>query len=136
MLLEITRSDPTSFLKNLTEERLNYAKKIYGYRGLSLNKENKVFDSKLIECTTFIDKFKMLRKNPVIAQKYPNINSKFTNTAEKIRNSIAHAEGEESGLLPIKREELLPFIQWAEEFQLQLYNYVQINNRDDRSYFL
>ena len=32
VLLEITKSDPTSFLKNLTEERLNYAKKIYGYR--------------------------------------------------------------------------------------------------------
>jgi hypothetical protein len=125
-LLEITKSDPTSFLKNLTEERLNYAKKVYGYRGLSLNEENKVFDSKLIECTTFIDKFKMLRKNPVIVQKWPNINSKFTNTAEKIRNSIAHAEGEEeSGLLPIKREELLPFIQWAEELQLQLYELVK-----------
>lgn len=124
MLLEITKSDPTSFLRNLTEEKLNYAKKIYGYRGLSLNKENKVFDSKLIECTTFIDKFKMLRKNPAIVQKCPNINSKFTNTAEKMRNSIAHPEGEKSGLLPIKREELLPFIQWAEKLQLQLYDYV------------
>ncbi len=78
----------------------------------------------------------MLRKNPVIAQKCPNINSKFTNTAEKARNSIAHVEGEESGLLPIKGEGLFPFIQWAKEFQLQLYNYVQINYRDNRSHFL
>ena len=80
--------------------------------------------------TPFIDKFKMLRKNPVIIKKCPNINSKFSNTAEKIRNSIAHPEGKESGLLPIKREEFLPFIQWAEEFQLQLDDYVQINNKE------
>ena len=83
MLLEISKSDPTSFLEKLTPERLNYAKKIYEYRFLSSNEENKVFDSKLIECTTFIDKFKMLRKNPVIIKKCPNINSKFSNTAEK-----------------------------------------------------
>ena len=49
----------------------------------------------------------------------------LTNIAEKIRNSIAHPEGKESGLLPIKREELLPFIQWAEELQTQLHNHVQ-----------
>ncbi|MBN1351362.1 hypothetical protein JXJ21_18235 [candidate division KSB1 bacterium] len=125
LMLEITKLDPISFLKNLSEGRLNYAKKIYGYRGFSLNEENKEYDSKLIDCTTFIDKFKMLIKNPVIIQKCPNIKSNFTNIAEKIRNSIAHPEGKESGLLPIKREELLPFIQWAEELQIQLHNHVQ-----------
>jgi hypothetical protein len=135
-LLEIIKSDPTSFLKNLTEKRVNYAKKVYRDRGLSLNDENKEYDSNLIECTTFIDKFIMLRKNPVIVQKCPNINSKFINTAKEIRNSIAHAEGEEeSGLLPINEEEFLPFIQWIEELQLQLDNYVQINNKD-RPHFL
>lgn len=128
MMLKITKSDPTSFLKNLSKGRLDHAKKIYGYRGFSLNKENKEYDSNLIDCTTFIDKFKMLRKNPVVIQKCPNIKSKFTNIAEKIRNSIAHPEGQESRLLPIKREKLLPFIQWSEELQIQLHNYITLNS--------
>jgi hypothetical protein len=123
IMLDIIKLNPTSFLKNLSEGRLNYAKKIYGYRGLSLNEENKEYESKLIDCTTFIDKFKILRKNSVVIQKCPNIKSNFTNIAEKIRNSIAHPEGEKSGLLPINREELIPFMQWAEELQIQLYNY-------------
>lgn len=129
MLLEITKSDSNLFLKNLSEGRLNYAKKTYGLRGFSLNKENKEYDSKLIGCTTFIDKFKMFRKNPVIIQKCPNIKSNFVNTAEKIRNSTAHPDGEKSGLLPIKSEKLVPFIQWAEELQIQLYNYIQQSHK-------
>ena len=63
-MLKITKTNPVSFLTNLPEGRLNNAKKIYRLRGLSLNEENKEFDSKLVECTTFIDKFTMLRKNP------------------------------------------------------------------------
>lgn len=119
-MLKIIKYNATSFLKNLTKGRLNCAKKIGRLRGLSLNEENKFFDYNLVECTTFIDKFTMLRKNPQIVQECPNINSKFKKRAEKIRNSIAHPEGEESVLLPIEREELLPFIQWIEELKLQL----------------
>jgi len=124
MLLELTKSNPTSFLGNLNDNRIDKAKKVYGYRRYSLNKEGKEFDTKLIECTAFCDKFIMLRKNPVIVQKFPSIKSKFGDKAEKIRNYIAHPEEEKSRLLPIKREELLPFIQWAEKLQQQLYDYV------------
>lgn len=127
-MLKITKSNPASFLKNLTKGRLNCAEKIGGLRGLSLNEENKVFDINLLECTQFIDKFTMLRKNPEIVQQCPNINSKFKKKAEKIRNSIAHPEGEQSVLLPIKREEILPFINWIEELQLQLDDYIEIHN--------
>jgi len=125
MLLELTKSDSTLFLRNLKENRLNNAKKVYGYRRYSLNEEGKEFDSKLIECTTFIDKFNMLIKNPVIVRKCPNINNKFRNTAEKTRNYIAHPEGEKSELLPIKKEKLIPFIEWAEELQQQLDDYIK-----------
>jgi len=127
-MLKITKSNPTSFLKNLTKGRLNCAEKIGGLRGLSLNEENKVFDYNLVECTQFIDKFTMLRKNLEIVQKCPNIDSRFNKKAEKIRNSIAHPEGEESVLLPIKREEILPFIKWIEELQSQLNKYIEIHN--------
>lgn len=127
-MLKITKSNPTSFLKNLTKGRLNCAEKIGGLRGLSLNEKNKVFDYNLVECTQFIDKFTMLRKNLEIVQKCPNIDSRFNKKAEKIRNSIAHPAGEESVLLPIKREEILPFINWIEELQLQLDDYIEIHN--------
>jgi len=70
----------------------------------------------------------MLSKNQEIVQKCPKINNKFKIKAEKIRNSIAHPK--ESLLLPINKEELFPFIQWIEELQLQLYNYIKIHHWD------
>jgi len=123
MLLKLTKSDPTSFLSNLGN-RINNAKKIYGFRGYSLNKEGKEFDSKLIECTAFCDKFIMLRKSPEIVQKFPSINNKFGDEAEIIRNNIAHPNGEKSGALPIEKEKLIPFIQWAEKLRQQLDDYI------------
>jgi len=118
LMLEITKSSSTSFLNHLPEGRLQKAKDIYGHRGFSLNKENKEYDSKLIDCTTFIDKFTMLRKDPDIIQKCPNSKNDFTKIAEKIRNSVAHPR-DEAGL-PIERKVLLPFIQWCEELEKQL----------------
>ena len=129
MLLKLTKSNPTSFLRNL-ENRINNAKRIYGLRGYSLNKEGKEFDSKLIECTAFCDKFIMLRKSPEIVQKFPSINNKFGDEAETIRNNIAHPNGEKSGVLPIEKEKLIPFIQWAEELRQQIDDYMQINNKE------
>lgn len=124
-MLKITKSNPTLFLKNLTKGRVDYAEKIGEFRGLSLNEENKVFDNNLVDCTMFIDKFTMLRKNPEILQQCPDINSKFVKKAEKIRNSIAHPEEEKSGLLPIEKEELIPFIEWAKELRQQLDDHIE-----------
>jgi hypothetical protein len=124
MLLRLTMSNPTLFLKNLSKKRLDKAKETYEHRYLSSNKEEKIFDSKLINCTTFIDKFNMLNKNPEIVQKCPNINNRLRNTAEVIRNYAAHPDGEKSGLLPINREKLIPFIEWAEELRQQLDDYI------------
>ena len=132
MLLELTKSNPTLFLRNLNDNRLDKAKKIYKNRGFSLNKESKEFDSKLIECTEFCDKFVMLREIPEIVQKCPNIINKFRNTAEDIRNYVAHPKGEKSELLPVKKEKLIPFIEWAKELREQLDNYVQINYKEGR----
>lgn len=130
ILLEIIKYNPTLFLRNLNGNRLDKAKKIYKNRGFSLNKESKEFDTKLIECTAFCDKFVMLREDSVIVKKFPSINNKFGNKAEKIRNDIAHPKGEKSGALPIKKEIFIPFIEWAEELRQQLDKYVQINNRE------
>ena len=130
MLLKIAKSDPISFLEKLSDKRLVKAKKIYKNRRYSLNKKGKEFDSKLIECTTFCDKFTMLKKNAAIVQKFPNIKNKFSNKAEKIRNNIAHPNGKKSGVLPIEKEKLIPFIEWAEKLRQQLDDYVQINNKE------
>jgi hypothetical protein len=124
ILLRLTMSDPTLFLKNLTPNRLKKAKETYRKRGFSLNKENKEFDSRLIECTEFCDKFTMLRKDSEIVQKFPNIKSKFGYRAEKIRNDIAHPKGGKSELLPIEKEKFIPFIGWAEKLRQQLDDYV------------
>jgi len=128
MLLKLTMSNPTLFLSNLNN-RIEKKKKIYGYRGYLLNKEGKEFNTKLIECTAFCDKFIMLRKNSEIVQKFPNIKSKFGDEAEKIRNNIAHPNEEKSGVLPIEKEKLIPFIEWAKELRQQIDDYVNIPTR-------
>jgi len=128
MLLKIIKYDPTSFLEKLPPGRLDKAKEIYKNRRHSLNKESKEYNSKLIECTQFCDKFTMLRKNLEIVQKFQSINSKFGDEAEKIRNNIAHPNEEKSGVLPIEKEKLIPFIEWAEELRQQLDDYI---NRTD-----
>jgi hypothetical protein len=120
LMMEIIRSDSTSFLKYLPEGRLASAKKIYKNRGFSIDNKGKEYDSNLLDCTTFIDKFKMMKKNQIITQKCPNIKSKFVNVANDLRNTVAHPEGEESMSLPIKREDFPSFLQWAEELQKQL----------------
>ena len=129
ILLKLTKYDPTSFLEKLSPGRLEKAKNIYKDRRYSLNKKGKEFDSELIECTAFCDKFTMLRKNATIVQKCPNIKNKFSNTAEIIRNYVAHPEEEKSGTLPIEKEKLIPFIQWAEELRQQLDDYINTPTR-------
>jgi hypothetical protein len=124
MLLKIAKSDSISFLEKLPDTRLDKAKEIYKYRQYSLNKEGKEFDSKLIECTAFCDKFIMLRKNAAIVQEFPSINSKFGDKAEDIRNDIAHPKAEKSGALPLKKEKLILFIEWAGKLRQQINDYI------------
>ena len=50
--------------------------------------------------------------------------SKVLIVFKKIRNYIAHPEEEKSGLLPIEKEKLIPFIEWAEKLRQQLDDYL------------
>ena len=121
---DLLKANPESFLKNLSDRRLKYARKIYNNRGFPLNNDNEEYGNKLIDCTGFKDKLDMLRENPNIKEKCPNIISKYTDQARDIRNSIAHPDGETTGL-PISREELIPFVKWTEELQRQINEYSQ-----------
>lgn len=125
-MLEIIKSKASFYLKKLSDGRLVKAKNIYGHRKYKLSYDNEEFDSLLLDCTTFVDKFLMLRKDPAFVNYCPNINNKLAKVAEEVRNLIAHPENEEIGLLPIKKEELLPLINWIEEFQVQLKNYTKL----------
>tara|TARA_B100001971_G_C18192734_1_gene539606 strand:- start:613 stop:1434 length:822 start_codon:yes stop_codon:yes gene_type:complete len=126
VMLEVVKSDPTSFLKNLSEKRLDNAKNEYSNRGYKLNKEGKEYDSTLIDCTSFTDKFKMLKNSRVVIQKCPELKSRiFVEKAGKMRNKIAHSEGEESGFLPIEKKDFIPFIDWVERLQNQLDKYFE-----------
>ena len=125
-MLEIIKSKASFYLKKLSDGRLVKAKNIYGHRKYKLNHDNEEFDSLLVDCTTFVDKFLMLRKDPTFLNYCPNINNKLAKVAEEVRNLIAHPENEEIGLLPIKKEELLPLINWIDEFHVQLKNYTKL----------
>jgi hypothetical protein len=122
LMMKIPKSNPAIFLKHLSENRLNYAKTQYKRSEYSFDNEGREYGSNLIDCTTFCDKFTMLRKDSSIKQKCPNIKDKSNiGIAEKLRNSLAHPDSKESGQLSIKSEQMIPFIQWIEGLQKQLY---------------
>lgn len=125
-MLNLIKSDASFYLKKLSDNRLEKAKNIYGHRKYKLDGNNEVFPSLLVDCTTLIDKFLMLRKNADFVKHCPGINNRYAKVAEETRNLIAHPENEEIGLLPIKKEELLPLIEWVEEFHVQLKNFASL----------
>lgn len=122
-MLKMIKSQPKSFFNKLNRRRIKKAENRYKYFFSSNKKDDVKYTSKLIDCTTLIDKFTMLKRTKNIVQKCPNIkNRSQIDMVDKLRNSIAHPK-EETSSLPINKEELIPFIQWVEELQKQLNSY-------------
>lgn len=136
-ILDTILSFPNESIKCLTDGRLTKAKELYIIRKYNYNDKNETFPSKLLECTTFIDKFSILRKliKTGVIKAIPVLEDKeFCRVAEKLRNEIAHPGLEEQSSELLSRKMLWHFIDWLNELELALisindYEYDQDGNK-------
>jgi hypothetical protein len=114
---------PNKSVKCLPTGRLSKAKGVYEIRNYNYNDENEPYASKLLECTTFIDKFTILRRlmKAGVIKEIPALeDKKFCLLAEKLRNKIAHPGLEEQSYSLLPQEMLWCFIDWIEKLEHEL----------------
>ncbi len=119
-MMETLKMKPAHYVGMLSTGRFDKAKDFYKRRQLNLDKNAIEYCSGLIDCTTLIDKFNMLKKDMTVVKYCPEIKNKFVNKAEVIRNDIVHPKNEILNSLPIEKEKLIPFIDWVDDLQQQL----------------
>ncbi len=117
--LQVTQLSPQHSFSLLPPGRIENARKVYALRGYRRETENENF-LKLLECTTFIDKVTMLRRNKAFIDAVPSLATGFPRSAERLRNSLAHPGSERDQFNGLSREQLLPFVEWAESCEQEL----------------
>lgn len=115
---ELIKTKPAQSLKTLSPDRLEKIKKVYRIRNLSLNNDGHEFEALMVDCTTFADKIRILRS--VFKSVVPACGDSLINTAEQLRNDLAHSREDSDLAKSLKRETLLPLILWAETIQKEL----------------
>jgi hypothetical protein len=110
----------------LPEGRKEYARKLNSLRKNHFDEQGQPYYSKLLECTSFIDKFTMAsRTKSLIANVLTLGNSSICNMAERLRNEIAHIGLEEQSSEILPKHKLWSFIEWAESLESQLNYYYE-----------
>jgi len=115
---DLAKSQAHSSLAALNPTRLKKAKEIYKLRKLPLHPNGDEYESKLLDCTAFVDKIIILEE--VFNNVVPACLNSLSKKAESIRNSLAHPGDEGEVVKVIDRRVLLPFLMWAEEIQAQM----------------
>ncbi len=116
-MLDAILSHPNESAKCLSEGRLIRAKEVYKNRNYNYNDQREPYMSKLLECTTFIDKFTILQKlmKKEVIKEVPALDDKkFCKIAEKLRNELAHPGLEEQSSKILSREIFSSFLKWIE----------------------
>ena len=127
LMLDVVLLTPRISVELLSPGRFIKAKDIYLQRGFNLDDQNNPYNSQLLECTAICDKFTIIQKNKSVLELIPSLkNKKICNIAEKLRNEIAHPGFEERSSLLLSIENLLPFIEWSEQLELELQNYLKL----------
>jgi hypothetical protein len=126
MLLEVALRSPKESVQVLPDGRKENARKVYAIRKYNYSDTGEPYESKLLECTTIIDKFTIARRTKTVLSQVPTLdNVSLCNTAERVRNEIAHPGLEEQSSDLLSRENLWQFIQWAETLESQLQKYLE-----------
>ena len=82
------------------------ALEIYRLRGYSFDKDGTPHGARLLDCTTFVDKLTIMKRNPDAKTAMPALMSKpYRERLEKLRNELAHPRlVERSSLLLVRTE--------------------------------
>jgi hypothetical protein len=115
---DLCKTQPVASLGALNSRRLGKAKETYRDRRYRYDDNGKEYEADLLDCTMFIDKVTILQE--VFEQTVPASTDRLFKFAEKFRNDLAHPR--EEGFLAgkLKRDKLLPLIDWAEKIQRQM----------------
>lgn len=121
LLLDISIADWRRSVAALSPGRVQKALEIYRLRGYSFDKDGTPHGARLLECTTFVDKLKIMKGNPDAKAAVPAlINKAYRERLEKLRNELAHPGLVERSSLLLVRTEAWSFIEWAETLEAQL----------------
>lgn len=115
LMLEICKAEPMHWVANLSEGRLRKATEVYEMRGFPQSEDGKWYADRVIECTTLIDKFEILRKDSKVREISPAVTFGATRI-EGLRNWAAHPTREP---LP-SASDLVPLIDTIETLYAQL----------------
>jgi len=115
---DICKLQPGKSLNALSSGRLEKAKKTYSDRGFRRDQNGNESELELLDCTMFSDKIRILRK--LFTREVPAASDSLFDFAECIRNDLAHPRDEDVIAVKLKRDKLLPFIEWSENVQKQM----------------
>lgn len=115
---DLIKREPDASRAVLSPERVAKLKQIYKSRGFRENENGEEYGSLLLDCTTLADKMKILRKR--FGTVVPASRDKLFDTAEKMRNSLAHPREEDEIADVLDRRKLIPFIAWAERIRSEM----------------
>jgi hypothetical protein len=119
-MLEVAQGFAQDAISLLSEGRRRKAEDVFDQRGYRVGEDGAKAAHRVLECTSFVDKFTVLRRKDDVAARAPALHSELRNVAERLRNAIAHpGPGDRTAAL-LGRDELWPFIQWAEQLQDQM----------------
>lgn len=114
---ELLKMDASEALSALRPKRIDGARAVYAKRGLRLNGHGKEYQTLLLDCTTFADKLGMVQS--VFGASVPASKSPYFIRAEQVRNELAHTHEESDLAKQLKKDVLMPLIQWAETIQAE-----------------
>ena len=89
-------------------------------RHFEMDDDGEPYPRRLIECTLFSDKLILLQKWSETAS-LASVQSEFFTMANDVRNAIAHAGDDSDGLPLLDRNQINPFLDWAEKVQTDLW---------------
>jgi len=129
VLLDLALLSPSESVSLLSPGRLGKAKETYSIRHYSYSEHGEPYHSKLLECTTIADKIAIAKKLTKRRQVIPTLNdNKLCKYIERLRNEIAHPGLQERSSELLAREDLWPFIEWAETLESELQEFLKENH--------
>lgn len=115
---DLCKTRPHASLEALKPDRLKKLKETYLSRGLKYDRDGNEYEAGLLDCTMFLDKIMILRK--LFSKEVPASEDHLFDAAERIRNDLAHPRDGSVIADRLKRENLLPLIDWSAKIQQQM----------------
>jgi len=127
-MLRVCQLSPAVALSCLSLGRIEAAKKVYRLRKYGFDPGGSENLFKLLECTSFIDKVRVVTKCKNSRASIDAATDDFCRLSEQLRNEIAHPSSEEQSSALLSRDKLMPFIDWGYKLDQQLKEFLKSHN--------